>query len=582
MRDNYNDIAFDRLHQAHSRSDYNKDTIHTDWGILMGTPTPQALSILLDENSGQLRAKFDPAGGVPPDLAIFTQALADHGWDGYYLDDDALDDFLVRCSTAKQPVGAIVGGRRDGTFSVRLAEDLMTAWLTLVPPQGGKAVDVAAVMAVLSDKGVVYGILHDEIKSAFAAGYCADVAIARGDMPQEGVACRFESLFDHSEAPAAGEDALADVEHSDLCHLLLVQPGDPLMRRIPAVTGKNGIDIKNQEIAAKQFPDVPFGNVIQGAALDQNDPDLLIAACAGQPMLTANGVSVNPVVVVPDVNLRTGNITFEGTLRVTGDVKAGMRLNVTGDVLIGGTVEAAEIVAGGNVVVSAGIIGHSDTLSGSHALPATTAIIRCEGSVQALFMENARIEAGDSIMIDRAARQCELIARNKIVVGKSGAAGGQISGGLAQAMMLVKATILGSSAGIKTRVQVGFDPFQDKKRVGKEQALKGKMEELDKVLKLLAFFEHNPKKGEGGVREKVERTRHQLVGDINQLTNEVNQLGDGEKAKDDSLDKAQVEVARMMHYGVEIRIGKQVWEAKDDMRGSTVKLDEEGKIVVRG
>ena len=64
-------------------------------------------------------------------------------------------------------------------------------------------------------------------------------------------------------------------------------------------------------------------------------------------------MQVNPVVEVDAVDLTTGNINFEGSLQVRGDISATMEVRVTGDVVVNGTMEAALVEAGGNVTVRA-------------------------------------------------------------------------------------------------------------------------------------------------------------------------------------------------------------------------------------
>lgn len=536
----------------------------------------QYLSFFLAEETGELHARFDPAAGKPaPDLATVQQTLLDAGWGDLYLDEKALAAFVIHCRVAKAALDLIIGGRRDAEFSLSVADDLMAAWLTLIPAQGGEPLG-AAVSDAMLEQGIVHGILHHQLDAALATGKCEHLLIARGDPPFDGITGRFENLFEGKQIQAVEEDELAIIKYSDLSHLLLVHAGDQLMRRIPSIPGKSGLDIRQQVVLAKPIPELLFAENLQGAAPDPNDPDLLVATCAGQPVAVANGVYVNPVIEVPDVDLSTGNIAFEGTIRIAGDIKAGMRLSVSGDVIVNGTVEAAEIIAGGNVAVHGGIIGHADSRPGSHSLPANTARVRCEGAVQALFMENAHIEAGGAILVERSARQCELIARDEIVIGQGGSKVGQLIGGVAQAMNSVKVAVLGSSAGAKTLVQVGFDPYLDDEIVSKEHLLQHKLDELDQVIKLIVFLEKNPQKRVGGVGEKVEGTRRQLTAEIQVLTGEVSEL----REKLESVEHAFVEVGKTIHYGVEIHIGQHLWHPTDDMAGTTIRL--EGEQIVAG
>jgi uncharacterized protein (DUF342 family) len=533
----------------------------------------QSLSLTLNEKSGELRAQFTSAPGMSaPDLAVFRQALSDKGWSDFDLDDMAIDVFISSCRKTEQPLDVVVGARRNGEFAITLADDLMTAWLTLVPAQGGQPVTSAALEEALRAEGIAHGILRNEIDAALAAGQCERIAIACGNAAQEGEPTRFETLFDKEEEESDELD-LERVKYADLSHILVVKPGDHLMRRVPPVPGTKGSNIKGHPLLPKPTPDMPFRNDLKGAARDKDNSDLLVATAGGQPVPLGNGVMVNSVIDVADVDLGTGSIEFEGTLRVGGDVKAGMRIKVTGDVIVNGTVEAAEITAGGNVAVRGGIVGHVDTRPGSQSLPDNTARILCEGSVQALFMENAHIEAGKSILATRSARQCELMARDEIVVGKGKT--GQITGGRTQATLRIATGSLGSSTGARTFVQVGLDPYLEKQIADKESDLRRKVNEVDRVIKLLAYFRQNPKKGEGGIAEKVEGTRRQLVSAIDDLTEELKILRD----KMELSEQGHVEASGEIFYGVEVRIANQTWHAPDDMGRAVIQM-EGGRIAV--
>jgi hypothetical protein len=541
----------------------------------------RALSFALDEESDKLHAQFNPAAGKPViDVAVVKDGLKAAGWDMLYLDDKAIDEFIAACRKAEHPLDKIIGERRDGELALKVDHDLMTAWLTLVPPQGGRTATPEELEKAMVEQGIVHGILRQRIDAAFAAGQCERVAVARGVPPQDGEPTRFESLYD--KEPEPGEDSGAEQDHdrikyTDLCYLQLVHSGAKLMRRFPAVQGKNGIHSKGQPVLSTPVPDLPFRSNLQGAAPDQNDPNLLFATSGGQPTMLEDGVTVNPVIEVLNVDLSTGSIEFEGTLRVGGDIKAGMHVKVTGDVIVNGAMEAAQIIAGGNVAVRGGIVGHPDSRPGSHSLPETTARIICDGAVQALFMENAHVEAGKSIVIARSARQCELVAREEIVVGKgsSRTGQGQIIGGRTQATQRVATGILGGSTGINTYVQVGIDPYLEKQIAEKEGEFKHKCDDLDRVIKLLAYFKKNPEKGAGGIAQKVDATRKQLLADIDRLTAELKDM----RTKVEMAEQACVEVGSQIHYGVEVRIAQQSWQARDDMGGATLEL-QGSRIVV--
>jgi uncharacterized protein (DUF342 family) len=533
----------------------------------------QSLSFFVPEDTGELHASFDPTAGAPPDLATVKQRLVAHGFGEYFQDEQALADFVRCCGETGQPLERVIGQRRDGEFKLALADDLMAAYLTLTPPQGGRAAGPAVIDA-LREAGVVYGIQQDVLDAALAAGHCEQLLIAKGDPPQEGVSAGFECLF--AEQAEAAIDEHAVIKLTDINHLLLVHPHDPLMRRQPPVPGKNGINIRNEVVLPQPLDDEQFAAGLQGAAPDPEDPDLLVATLAGQPVAVDHGVKVNPVIDVANVDLETGNISFEGTLNVAGDIRSGMRVKVTGDVMVQGTVEAADITAGGNVVVAGGIIGRTEGRAGTfQALPADTARIRCSGTLQALFAENAHLEAGDSILMGREASHSELMARKRIFIGKPGARGGHLVGGMAQATEQIECAVLGAAAGGKTRVHVGIDPYLEDIILGKRQLVQNKIADLDRVLLLQQYLKQNPQKDKDGVGEKAAKTRLQLLGEIEAMNKELDLLG----AQQETVEQARVIVHKAVYFGTEIHIGRLVLQVEDDLGAATFRL-QDGEIVI--
>ncbi len=540
----------------------------------MEQTSPQSLSLNFDRVSGELVAAFTPVEGVQvPNLVILKQTLADGGFTKLFIDEAALGDFAAKIAGAKEAYSQKIGERRDGEFLVEVSDDLMEAYLTLVPPQGGRARAVEVVNEIRA-QGITQGILHEKLRGALATGHCSKLLIARGEEPVQGEHARFEALLDQKEEELAEIDEDAVVHYADLGHLLLINVGDPLMRRTPPVPGVNGVNIKGQVVPALPVPDLGFNKDCVGAEPSKDDPDLLVAAIAGQPQLITNGVKINPIVEIEDVDLSTGNVEFSGTVKIKGDVKTGMRLRVAGDVFVGGTVEAAEIIAGGNITVKGGIIGHAETQPGMASIVAK---VKAEGSVQALFAESAHIEAGDSIMLAGNARQCEMLAGNEILVGKTNPKLGQIIGGRAQATMLIKAVAFGSSSAATTKIQVGLDPYLEEKLRAKEQEFQRKLDDLNRVIKQLAHYKQNPEKARNGAGEEAELNRKLLAQEVKDLVAEQNEM------KEDlvAAESARIVAVKTVYEGVEMRIAKQVWQVLSDLGGGTAQL-QGGKISFGG
>jgi uncharacterized protein (DUF342 family) len=536
----------------------------------------QGLSFTFDPVSGDLLANYAPLPGGPGlDSALLRAALDEQGYGEFHFADKALDGFIVKAREAQAPLSLPIGKRLDAELKIVATDNLMTAFMTLTPAKGGKALGLEDILAALQQQGFTFGIAQDAIEAALARGHCERLPVAQGIPPVPGCAAHFKNLLEEREKHLLEADENAVVLYRDLSHLLLVKQGDLLLRRIPPLPGRDGTNIKGQVVSAPALPEIQFADKNQGAVLDPLDANLRVAACAGQPVITRNGALVNSMLEVNDLDLATGNIEFDGTIRIKGDVKAGMRLKASGDVIVLGTVESAHISAGGNVAVKGGIIGRPNAQAGGVGLPADTARIECGGTLQAVFLENARVKAADSIHIDFYARQCELFARNEIVVGKRGAKNSHLAGGIAQATMLVKALNLGTPTGLKTLVQVGSDPYITQEIADKEVVFKRKLAELDQVQKLIAHFKLNPQKAAGGVGEKIEATRKQIASAIFILIEEKNEL----TAKLSLTQQARVEIGEALFDGVEIRIGKQVGRVRERHGACSARLAE-GVIVV--
>ena len=541
----------------------------------MEQSSPQPLSLNFDRVSGDLVAVYTPIEGMQvPNLMMLKQTLSDGGFTKLAIDDAALSSFAGKLPGAKEAVAEKIGERRDGEYLLEIADDQMGAYLTLVPPQGGRAKAVDVLMEVKA-KGITHGIMHEILRGALSLGHCSKLLIAKGDEPIEGQPAQFESLLEKKEDELADVDEDAVVQYADLCHLLLINVGDPLMRRIPPVPGTPGINIKGQPVEPKAVTEQGFNKDCAGTAISEEDPDLLIAAIAGQPSLITNGVKINPIVEIEDVDLSTGNIEFSGTVKIKGDVKTGMRLRVAGDVFVNGTVEAAEIIAGGNVTIKGGIIGHAETQPGANA--SIAARIKSEGSVQALFAESALIEAAESILIAGNARQCDMMAGNEIIVGKTNPKLGQIIGVRAQATMMVKATSLGAPTGNTTKIQVGLDPYLEEKLQAKEHEFKRKLDELDRTIKQISYYKLNPEKMPEGALEEQDLKRRQIAQELKDLTAEQAAM------KEDlvAAESACIVATKAVFEGVEMRIARQVWQVLNDLGGGKAQL-QGGKISFGG
>ncbi|MCZ8399680.1 DUF342 domain-containing protein [Achromobacter ruhlandii] len=519
----------------------------------------------------------------PPPLPTWDSlaALATaQGWATEALDNHAVIAFIDLCRQATEPIQVPVGKLADGSFDLEVDATCMSALVTLHPPKGGKPVTMAVLRQAIADQGIVHGVLEKELAEAVERGGAQTVLIAQGTPPTRGTPTRFESLLDRLKPRAQEIDELAQIDYRDLGSLLLVTPGMPLMRRIPPLPGIDGCNVLGQPVLPEELPDTPFNAEMSGVEIDPEDPNLLRAAIAGSPKLIHQGAQVNPVVEVDAVDLSTGNINFQGSLQVRGDISATMEVRVTGDVVVNGTMEAALVEAGGNVTVKGGIIGMAEAVpdagGGAANAAARTAHIVCGGEVRARFITNAIISAGQNVEVEREIRQSSIAAGGSVNVGAPNTQQTAITGGQTRALQSVRAGTIGSPAGVPTLVQAGLDPHADIKRSALTRKRLKMNEEKAKLEQLLLFLHANPGRAAGDVVERARNTHTKLGRDLIELDEEEAQL-----IRDlQPLHTATIIAARRFCGGTKIQVGNRVQEFLEDQVGGKAAL-EEGEIVIR-
>jgi len=213
----------------------------------------------------------------------------------------------------------------------------------------------------------------------------------------------------------------------------------------------------------------------RGKNVDINDEKTKMhAQCSGIVEFVNNSVNVSSVYKINgDCDLSIGNIDFDGSVHISGNVCLGNTVKATGGVFVGGSVEAATIIAGGNVEVKGGMQGGGKGL------------INAGGSVTMMFVERGTVHAGGSITVDVCIHSYLESGDTLVATGRRGA----IIGGHAGASRGIVANYIGAMSNARTEVTVGVMPSKrarlqklqkELQRLGSEQA---KLDMLEAYLK---------------------------------------------------------------------------------------------------
>lgn len=459
-------------------------------------------------------------------------------------------------------VEAAAAPSRVRKVSVEIAPDALTARVGLEPGDDGTQVALEELLEALAAAGVVHGLDHGAMHEACQAPGPQSFVAATATPPRAGEDAQFELLVvDHCDrAPRLDEMGLIDFrEHGAVP---MVDVDQPLMRRTPAAAGVDGSDVLGRPLPAQPGNDQPFHTPFSGVALDPLDPNLLRAACKGQPVRTGTAaVLVEAVCHVKAVNMASGNITFDGTVDVEGDVMAGMKVRASGDIRIGGTVEGGELDAGGDIRVAGGVIANAKLQAGS--------------SVSARFVEKSELRAGGAIVVDNMVLHSRLQAGAQIAVGVKAHQRGRLAGGLAQARTSVSAPLLGLAGGERTQVEVGVDLALDERHAAllvRLDAEKSEEEKLDKLVQHLTRL-GDPKGLLPRAREARQNALKNWAASLNEKQEVAAQLA--------AMREAKVEVGVGTEGEIELAFGRKRCRLKAGSGAGVFLVQDDGAIAHR-
>lgn len=524
----------------------------------------QSLQLRLDDETKKLIASVVPDPGAPTiNEPRLREYLAGQGYAALrYLPQAAIG--LLANYNAGTACSIAIAECIDATLTIEISPDAVEALLNIVPAEGGVPVSREAVLALLADNGIGDGILLDAIAAAVAAGVAENVVVARGVPPEHGVDGWLESLIPEVRDRRPKVDDSGHTDYRDLGDIFVVHAGDWLMLRHPPTDGKPGKSLLGETIPPQPGKAVMYATSLPGTAFDPANPDLLVAAITGQPVVVAGGMMVEPVYRVDKVSTATGNIDFDGSVVIRGDVCTGMTVRASGDIEVGGVVDMGTLEAGGSIVVKGGAMGSlgRKTSEDCH--------IRCGASFHAAYAQQAKVEAGDSIFIDDTAMQCELTAINHIRVG--GKRRGHIIGGHLQATLSITGKVVGSPNRVLTYCAIGVNPLMHKQLLQMSKARDEKETQLLEIAKLLDFSSKNPGRLRPDMLEKARATAAQLSAAIAAMREEQDEL----THKIELSQQSRLVAQELLLEGVEVHVGNLCYRVVGEHGACAVGVGKSG------
>lgn len=449
-------------------------------------------------------------------------------------------------------------------YRLDISKDGMLVTVRFFPPSdGGKRLTYEGFMRELRNHKITYGIQEKNLREHFSGNgtFCTDILVAKGKKPVQGQDAVIEYYFstDNHKRPAHREDGRVD--YFNLSTINHCRKGDVLARIIPEKEGETGYDVYG--VSMKPH-DVKRETLKFGKNIELSEDKLSITSeVDGHVALIDNKVVVASVYKVKDVDVSTGNINYDGSIEISGNVAANFEVKAGGNVVINGLVEGARIIAGGNIVIAKGMNGMGK------------GYLRAGGDVMVKFVENTRIVTGGFVETE-AILHCTVSAGTDVRVdGRRGV----ILGGYVQAGNSIAAKTIGGSMSTATTVEVGVDPLIKAQYDRVQKTIEESTKTMNAAQVVFDNFKEKQKKGikfnDGQLRYM--RSLLSLIQEKNSELEKLNARLEELKAMMVDKEQAEVAVSEQIYPNATIIIGNVSKTLQNDYRYCRF-IREEGEV----
>lgn len=431
-------------------------------------------------------------------------------------------------------------------MSITVSTDNMIAKARFYPPSNDTSyIRKDEILRALDYQGIKYGIQEEEIDIFLKEReYCKDYVFAEGTPLKEGKDAEIHYFFNKkpNAKPKLNEDG--SVNFHDLDNINRVKAGDVLATLEKEQCGKAGTNIYGVRIA----PEIVKSTYLKyGKGISLSEDGLsLISEMDGHVQIDfEEKVTVsNTYLVEGNVDVSTGNIRYDGSVKVKGNVCSGFTIIASGDVDVDGVVEGAKIIAQGQIILKRGIQGMGK------------GILQAQGAIIAKFIESASVLTNSSITTESILHSQVSAKEGIYVSGKKG----MIVGGHVRSAVLIETQVAGSAMGGSTVLEVGMDPIMQKRMETLEAERRQLENSRDKARKVIDVFQIKKKRGQLTVDKVVEFQK--LLQEYNETEKKLAQINP-------ELDRlyecmagvkdARIKVWKDAHPGVKMIIDEEVF-----------------------
>ncbi len=470
--------------------------------------------------------------------------------------------------------------RRDATISISIDKDEMSAFAEISTALGGKHLSAKAILNAAQKAGVARGFSKEElIKLAQKAakepsGSVVKGEIALGKNPINGKDAQIKPLVESAQSRILKPKKLDNgrVDMRDLGEIICVKVGDPLAKKVPLTEGKKGFKVTGIPLDPTPGEDIQLMSG-DGTIISPKNDNVLESTLVGLPRIIDNGMEVDEIYKIGNVDVNSGHINFEGSVIIDGDVCEGMRVSAKGDITIGGFVESATLDAGGDITIQGGIIGRKQEVEGSKISDIKmSTTINAKGSVYAKYCQYTEINC-NNLRIENQLMHSIIRVRDKLWVGLEEKANGKLIAGYISAGSSVHAGIVGATAGsstfiiFETKIKIIQEQLSDV-----EQRLQVESDKMDELKNLSNKLKKLPK--EKAKPEMLTKVISSYKHHANKMGKVLLEKEAVEQQLQDYMSGVYVEATEKLYHSVNLTVGDYHDRSKREYGPSRMRYNE--------
>lgn len=381
----------------------------------------KGVTLYENANKTQLIAAVDPLlfeSSFNP--VAFSEFLSKSEFDEYTLSNENIlsleQDLLIAANEPQEgSIEKVVGEKKEMEITITIAEDKMSATLSLLAHPKAGIPDLDLVIDLARKQGIRIGLSRKRILSLLQKSVDVDTSIelidiiAKGLSPRNGRHSHIKPLvpnaFERLLVPQGKVDNKVDMRN--LGDIICVNPNEPVAIRMPPTKGRIGKTLTGENITpiAGKFLDIKLGT---NTKLSNTDENLIIASVSGQPKFENGAMCIEDTFIVAGVNVSTGNVKYDGAIIVNGDVTENMKIVAKGDITINGFVESAFIHSDGDIIITQGATGkmHEEDCQ-----------LIANGNIYIQHAQGLDIAAGKDVYVVKQLAYSRVKAIGKVTVG---------------------------------------------------------------------------------------------------------------------------------------------------------------------